>query len=136
MTTCARGRERILDKRFELTLGPLQFNWTADAFADFYAKIADEAPVDRVVVGELVCSKRLPFYADRIPAVVERLERGGKTVALASLALPTLERERRAARELSEQTGYEVEINDLTPSAGCGRRHPLRSDRWSMSITR
>ena len=103
-----------MTKRFELTIGPLQFNWTADAFVDFYAKIADEAPVDRVVVGELVCSKRLPFYADRIAAVVERLERGGKTVALASLALPTLERERRAARDLAEQTACEVEINDLT----------------------
>ncbi len=103
-----------MTKRFELTLGPLQFNWSADAFVDFYAKVADEAPVDRVVVGELVCSKRLPFYADRIPAVVERLERGGKTVALASLALPTLERERRAARELAEQSEHEVEINDLT----------------------
>ncbi len=66
------------------------------------------------MVGELVCSKRLPFYADRIPAVVERLERGGKTVALASLALPTLERERKAARDLAEQDGNEVEINDLT----------------------
>ena len=103
-----------MDKRLQLTVGPLLFNWTADAFVDFYARIADEAPVDRVVVGELVCSKRLPFYADRIPAVVERLERGGKTVALASLALPTLERERRAARDLAEQAGYEVEINDLT----------------------
>jgi collagenase-like PrtC family protease len=103
-----------LDKRFELTVGPLQFNWSPDAFFDFYAKIADEAPVDRVVVGELVCSKRLPFYADRIPDVVQRLERGGKTVALASLALPTLERERRAAREMVEQTEHEVEIDDLT----------------------
>jgi len=103
-----------LDKRFELTVGPLLFNWTADAFVDFYAKIADEAPVDRVVVGELVCSKRLPFYADRIPEVVARLESGGKTVVLGSLALPTLERERRAARELAEQTEREVEIDDLT----------------------
>ena len=103
-----------MDKRFELTVGPLQFNWSADAFFDFYAKIADEAPVERVVVGELVCSKRLPFYADRIPEVIERLERGGKTVALASLALPTLERERRAAREMVEQTEHEVEIDDLT----------------------
>ena len=103
-----------MDKHFELTVGPLLFNWTADAFVDFYARIADEAPVDRVVVGELVCSKRLPFYADRIPDVVERLERGGKTVALTSLALPTLERERRAARELAEQTENDLEIDDLT----------------------
>lgn len=103
-----------MDTRFELTVGPLLFNWTADAVVDFYARVADEAPVDRVVVGEIVCSKRLPFVADRLPEVVERLERGGKTVALGSLALPTLERERRAARELAAQTEHEVEINDLT----------------------
>lgn len=114
-----------MDKRFELTVGPLLFNWTADAFVDFYAKVADEAPVDRVVVGELVCSKRLPFYADRIPAVIERLERGGKTVALASLALPTLERERRAARDLAEQAEHPVEINDLTLLRWMGPERPF-----------
>jgi collagenase-like PrtC family protease len=114
-----------LDKRFELTIGPLLFNWSADAFADFYAKIADEAPVDRVVVGELVCSKRLPFYADRIPDVVQRLERGGKTVVLTSLALPTLERERRAARELAEQTEHELEINDLTLLSWMRQKRPF-----------
>ena len=90
------------------------FNWSVDALVDFYRRIADEAPVDRVVVGELVCSKRLPFYSDRLPEVIERLERGGKTVALTSLALPTLERERRAARELAEQSEHEIEIDDFT----------------------
>lgn len=101
------------EKRFELTVGPLQFNWSAEQFADFYARIADEAPVDHVVIGELVCSKRAPFYADKIPAAIERLERGGKKVALTSLALVTLERERRAARGLFEHDGLEIEINDL-----------------------
>ena len=48
----------MTDKRLALTLGPLQFNWSAEAFYDFYARIADEAPVDKVVIGELVCSKR------------------------------------------------------------------------------
>jgi collagenase-like PrtC family protease len=103
----------LADRTFTLTLGPLQFNWPAQKFVDFYAAVADEAPVDRVVIGELVCSKRAPFYADRIPAAIERLERGGKKVVLASLALVTLERERRAARELFQQTEHEVEINDL-----------------------
>jgi O2-independent ubiquinone biosynthesis protein UbiV len=99
---------------FALTLGPLQFNWPAQEFSDFYARIADEAPVDRVVIGELVCSKRAPFYADRIPTAIERLQRCGKQVALTSLALVTLERERRAARELFAQTDLEIEIEDLT----------------------
>ncbi len=108
------GKSIVPDKRFELTVGPLQFNWPAEEIADFYARIADEAPVDRVVIGELVCSKRAPFYADRIPDVIERLERAGKAVVLTSLALITLDRERRAARELFEQAAHEIEINDLT----------------------
>jgi collagenase-like PrtC family protease len=99
---------------FQLTVGPLQFHWPAQQVADFYARIADEAPVDRVVIGELVCSKRLPSYTDRIPAAIERLERAGKQVALTSLALVTLARERRAARELIDEAEREVEINDLT----------------------
>jgi O2-independent ubiquinone biosynthesis protein UbiV len=104
----------VREQSFEIAVGPLQFNWPAERFADFYARIADEAPVDRVVIGELVCSKRAPFHADRLPAAIERLERGGKKVVLTSLALVTLDRERRAARELFEQDGHEVEINDLT----------------------
>lgn len=97
-----------------LTLGPVLFNWPVDAWEDFYAQVADEVDVDRVVVGEVVCSKRLPFYADRIPAVIERLTRAGKTVALASLALVTTERERGLAEDLCAMEGVEVEVNDLT----------------------
>jgi len=67
-----------------------------------------------VMIGESVCSKRTPFYADRIPAAIERLQRGGKKVILSSLAMVTLEREKRAARELFDQASLEVELNDLT----------------------
>lgn len=104
----------MAESNFDLTLGPLQFNWPAQQFVDFYAAVADEAPVDRVVIGELVCSKRAPFYEDRLPEAIERLERGGKEVVLGSLALITLERERRAARETFDQAAHEVEISDLT----------------------
>lgn len=109
----------------DLTIGPLQFNWPAQQWADFYARIADEAPVDRVVLGELVCSKRLPFYADRIPEAIERLERGGKQVALTSLALVTLPRERRAAAALCDDDAPEVEINDLTLMRWAGKTQPF-----------
>ena len=98
----------------DLTVGPLLFHWETGSWSDFYARIADEAPVDRVVIGESVCSKRLPLYADRVMEAVERLERGGKSVVLTSLALVTLPRERRAAAELFAQTQHEVEIDDLT----------------------
>lgn len=100
--------------RQQLTLGPLLFNWTADRWSDFYARVADEAPVDRVCLGEVVCSKRLPFYADRLPRAVERLQRGGKTVVLSSLALVTLPRERQLSAELAADDALEIEVNDLT----------------------
>lgn len=115
----------MAERIFDLTLGPLQFNWPAQKFVDFYAAVADEAPVDRVVIGELVCSKRAPFYADRLPEAIERLERGGKQVVLGSLALVTLERERRAARELFQQTAHEVEIDDLTLMNWAGDGKPF-----------
>lgn len=96
-----------------LTLGPLLFNWPADRWRDFYARIADEAPIDTVCVGEVVCSKRLPFFSDVLPDVIERLERGGKTVILSSLALPTLRRELRYGATLAEASQM-VEANDVS----------------------
>ncbi|WP_296762667.1 U32 family peptidase [Sediminimonas sp.] len=100
----------------DLTVGPNQFFWGAETWRDFYAELADEAPVDRVVLGELVCSKRLPFYQADIPGAVERLQAAGKRVALTSLALVTLKRERKLMAELFE-TGLEIEVNDLTALA-------------------
>ena len=51
-----------------LTLGPLLFNWSPERWRGFYARIADEAPVERVCLGEVVCSKRLPFIVDEFAA--------------------------------------------------------------------
>lgn len=96
-----------------LTLGPVLFNWPVARWRDFYARIADEAPVDTVCIGEVVCSKRQPFHADALPEAIARLERGGKTVLLSSLALPTLERELTYAAGLAEMDQM-VEANDIS----------------------
>lgn len=97
----------------KLTLGPVFYHWPADRLADFYRSIADEAPVDRVHVGEVVCGKRLPFSDPVWPDVIERLERGGKEVVLSTLASPTNSRESKVVREIC-QDGRLVEINDMT----------------------
>lgn len=96
----------------ELTVGPNQFFWSADRWSTFYDDLIS-APVDRVVLGELVCSKRLPFYQDRIPGAIESLLDADKEVALTSLALVTLKRERKLTADLAAM-GVTVEINDLT----------------------
>ena len=84
-----------------LTLGPNLFNWAPETWRDFYFRIADEAAVDTVAVGEVVCSKRMPFFDEHLPAVIERLAMAGKQVLVSSLALITLERERRRTEELA-----------------------------------
>lgn len=96
-----------------LTLGPLFFHWPADRLRTFYSRIADEAPVDRVHVGEVVCGKRMPFSDPAWPDIIERLERGGKQVVLSTLAAPSTTRERRTIAELCAD-GRLVEINDIT----------------------
>jgi collagenase-like PrtC family protease len=100
-----------------VVLGPVLFNWPADRLADFFARVADEVDVDRVHVGEVVCSKREPFFADRLPEVIERLTRAGKTVVVDTLALVTLKRERQLVADLASLDGVEIEINDPTPLA-------------------
>lgn len=97
----------------KLTLGPLFFHWPADKLTSFYHRIADEAPVERVHVGEVVCGKRMPFSDPVWPDIIERLERGGKEVVLSTLAAPTTVRERRSIEELCSD-GRLVEINDIT----------------------
>jgi O2-independent ubiquinone biosynthesis protein UbiV len=109
--------------RLSLTLGPVLYNWPVARWTDFYNRIADEAPVDRVCLGEVVCSKRKPFLDDAILGTVDRLERGGKEVVYATLALPTNKREIRDIGDMI-QAGYLVEANDIaTVHLLNGREH-------------
>ncbi len=100
--------------KIALTLGPVFFHWSAERLASFYNRIADEAPVDRVLVGEVVCGKRMPFSDPVWPQIIERLERGGKEVVLSTLAAPATVRERRSVHDLCMEDGRLVEINDVT----------------------
>ncbi|THV20170.1 ubiquinone anaerobic biosynthesis protein UbiV [Peteryoungia ipomoeae] len=98
----------------ELTLGPVYYLWDGPKWRDFYFQIADEAPVERVILGETVCSKRQHFIEPHLAEVVERLEKAGKTVAFSSLALVTLERESRIVKDLIETSDHAIEVNDLS----------------------
>jgi collagenase-like PrtC family protease len=95
-----------------LTLGPILFNWKPERRRDFYFRIADEAPIDCVYLGEVVCSKREPFFVDDLPAIAERLSAAGKQVALSTLALVTTDRE---MDEIRQRCGGEmmIEANDV-----------------------
>ena len=97
-----------------LTLGPVPYLWDGSKWRDFYFRIADEADVSRVVIGETVCSKRLHFTEPHIADVVERLTAAGKEVVFSTLAMVTLERESQHVRNLIEAATELVEASDLS----------------------
>ena len=100
-------------KALKLTIGPVPYLWDGEKWRDFYFRIAESPQVDAVTLGEVVCSKRDHFTRPYLDAVVERLTASGKAVALASLALVTLEREAIATRRLA-RSALPVEANDLS----------------------
>lgn len=102
----------------QLTLGPLLFNWASDRIRAFYARIADEAPVDRVYLGEVVCGKRAPLIDAALADAADRLTQAGKTVVWSTLGLPALKRDRKAIAALSAEQEMLVEINDISGLRG------------------
>ena len=96
----------------QLTIAPILFHWSAEQKLDFYARIADEAPVDVVYLGEVICSKRTPFFEKHYDEVAERLVRAGKTVVFSTLAEVMLKRERNMIAGFCDLEDYELEIND------------------------
>lgn len=113
-------------QKTSLVMGPLLFNWPVEKLRDFYAQLADEAPVDLVHVGEVVCSKRQPFHLDAIAGVIERLQRGGKKIVVSTLALITLPRERKDCANTIHNSEYEIEVNDISALAHLDGRRPFR----------
>jgi collagenase-like PrtC family protease len=95
-----------------LTLGPILFHWPAETKRDFYFRIADEAPVDSVYIGEVICSKRTPFFEREYEKVAERLKRGGKHVIYSTLAEVMIKRDRRIVKDFCTLKDVFVEAND------------------------
>lgn len=109
-----------------LNLGPVLFNWSPEKLKDFYFRIADEAPVHTVFLGEVVCSKRQPFFAPHLPEVAERLTNAGKRVIFSSLSLVLNKREAELVRDLCTLDDVMVEANDLSAIAQLiGKPHAI-----------
>ncbi len=101
----------------QLTLGPVLFNWSAERWRDFYFRIADEAPVDLVYVGEVVCFKRAPFLMPHLDTVLDRLKAAGKKVAASSLGLVMDARDRDLVQSIVSRENTLIEANDVSAMA-------------------
>jgi collagenase-like PrtC family protease len=98
----------------KLTLGPILFHWPAGKWKDFYFEVADEMPVDRVYVGEVVCSKRAPFYEPLYAEVAERLQKAGKEVVFSTLSEVTIKHDRKNVESICSMEGVGIEANDAS----------------------
>jgi len=96
----------------ELTLGPVLFNWSPERWRDFYFRIADEAPVKAVYLGEVICFKRAPLFEPHLEAVAARLSAAGKTVVFSTLAEVMSKQERRLVESVCADPSAMVEAAD------------------------
>jgi collagenase-like PrtC family protease len=108
----AMNKDRAMTSDAELTLGPVLFNWQPEVWRDFYFRIADEAPVSTVYVGEVVCSKRAVFFEPLYEAVAERLRSGGKNVVFSTLSEVMLPLDRKQVEAAADLPDALVEAND------------------------
>lgn len=98
----------------QLTLGPVLFNWPAEYWRDFYFQIADEAPVDVVFLGEVICSKRAPLFEPYLAEVSERLEHAGKKIVYSTLAEVASNIDRRQIKKVAASKDVLIEVNDAS----------------------
>ena len=98
----------------QLTIGPVLFNWEPDVWRDFYLRIADEAPVSTVYLGEAVCSKRAPLFDKHLEEVLSRLRAAGKNVVFSSLAEVSSAVDRRLVKKVAGSGGVDIEVNDIS----------------------
>lgn len=98
----------------QLTMGPIQYHWPAKQWKDFYWRVAEEAPVDIVYIGEVICSKRAPFYEPLYEEVKNYLEKTGKKVIFSTLAEVMIKHDRKMISGMTEIENTLIEANDTS----------------------
>ena len=111
------------------------FNWQPEDWRDFYFRIADEAPVSTVYLGEVICFKRAPLLTPYLELVAARLKDAGKTVVRSTLAEVMSKQERKMVDEVCADRPSRWRPMTAPPCCTCagGRITPARSSMSTMS---
>jgi collagenase-like PrtC family protease len=105
----------IITKMTELSIGPVLFNWDQKTMEEFYSKVAQEPAIDKVYVGDVICSKRPSFKNSFWKNIIKNLQNSGKKIIFSTLAVVTSESEINSVKEFIENNpDIEIEANDIS----------------------